>query len=204
MIRRLRGTVVERSTTALVVDVGGVGYGVSVTSRHYAALDAPIELVVYTQVRDDAIQLYGFPSAPERELFELLLVVPGIGPAKAMAILEADPRELVALVLKKDAVRLAKLPGIGKKTAERLVLDLADKVAAIGLDVGAAATTPSRRPAPASTTREDLLSALQNLGFRPAQAEAAVDKVMERAPDGAAVDVLLREALQVLTQRAAP
>lgn len=196
MIRRLRGTVIERALTAAVVDVHGVGYGLTVLARSAEMVPgAEVDLHVYTHVRDDAIQLFGFQGALDLQLFELLITVPTVGPVKAMAILETRPEDFVAQVRLKDLPRLAKLPGVGKKTAERIVVDLFDKLAQIEI-------SPSRRPAlRAVGPREDLVSALINLGFRPGQAEEAADRAIERGGEKADLQQLLKEALTQLAPR---
>jgi Holliday junction DNA helicase RuvA len=196
VIRRLRGTVIERALTAAVVDVHGVGYGLTVLARSAEMVPgAEVDLHVYTHVRDDAIQLFGFQGALDLQLFELLITVPTVGPVKAMAILETRPEDFVAQVRLKDLPRLAKLPGVGKKTAERIVVDLFDKLAQIEI-------SPSRRPAlRAVGPREDLVSALINLGFRPGQAEEAADRAIERGGEKADLQQLLKEALTQLAPR---
>lgn len=200
MIRRLRGTAIDRSASALVVDVQGVGYLVSVPRRASYALGAPVDIHVHTHVRDDAIQLFGFADDAERELFDLLISVPGIGPVKALGILETPPAELVEHVKRKDHVRLSKLPGVGKKTAERLVLDLHDKVILLSFPGAPGEGTPSTRPG-RNKLYDDLVSALVNLGFRPQQAEAAATRAIDASPEGATLELLLRETLGQLTQR---
>jgi len=200
VIRRLRGTAIDRSASAVVIDVQGVGYLVSVPRRASYALGEPVDIHVHTHVRDDAIQLFGFPDDAERELFDLLISVPGIGPVKALGILETAPSELVEHVKRKDHVRLSKLPGVGKKTAERLVLDLHDKVILLNFPGAAGEGTPSTRPG-RNKTYDDLVSALVNLGFRPQQAEAAATRAIDGSPEGTTLEVLLRETLGQLTQR---
>lgn len=202
MIGRLRGEVIERTAASIVVDVQGVGYVVTVPRRGAFPVGARVDVHVHTHVREDALDLFGFTSALDREVFHLLIGVPGIGPVKAMGILETPPEDLVSLVRGKDIARLSKLPGVGKKTAERLVLDLHEKMVALAAADASIVSTPSRPPMRASQ-RDDLASALLNLGFKPALAEAAADKALERAPE-APFDTLLRDALQQLTSRGEP
>lgn len=199
MIGRLRGEVIERTATSVVVDVHGVGYVVSVAQRGAFPLGSPVDLYVHTHVREDAIHLFGFSTALDREVFDLLLGVPGIGPVKAMGILETPPEEIVGLVHRKDLARLGKLPGVGKKTSERLVLDLHEKMSALALVVPELVSSPSTPPTQLSR-REDLTSALVNLGFKPNQADAVAAKALDRAPE-ASFDALLRDALSQLTSR---
>lgn len=187
---------IDRTATQLVVDVHGVGYVVTVTPQTPFRLGESVDLYIHTQVRDDAISLYGFSDPVEKELFNLLLGVPNIGPAKAMGILKTPAVTFIELVLKREPGKLAKLPGVGKKTAERILVDLGDKMSGVGgtgaAVVGGAAGGTVARPAGALG---DLVSALVNLGFREdtatAHAEAAVDKLGEDA----GLEMLLREAL---------
>jgi len=196
MIGRLRGEVIDRTATQLVVDVHGVGYLVRVTSQSTFRLGESVDLYVYTQVRDDAINLYGFASPVERELFDLLIGVPNIGPVKAMSILETPAITFIELVLKREPGKLAKLPGVGKKTAERILVDLSDKLsgvkgapAAAGSVAGLAST-----PRPAGVAG-DLVSALVNLGFREDVATATAGAAIEALGEDAGLEALLRKAL---------
>jgi len=198
MIGRLRGEIIERSATHLVVDVQGVGYLVTVAKRGAFPVGDKIDLHVHTHVREDAIHLFGFTSALDREVFDLLITVPGIGPVKAMGILETSPEEVVTHVRSKDLARLSKLPGVGKKTAERLVLDLHEKMTALA--VASAAIPTGSTPPTRVALREDLVSGLVNLGFKPNMADNAAAKALERAPQGS-FDALLRDALAQLSGR---
>ena len=132
MIGRLRGEVIERAATTLVVDVHGVGYVVTVTPQSPFRVGEQVDLHVHTQVREDAISLYGFADPLEREVFDLLIGVPNIGPAKAMGILQTPAASIIQMVAQREPGKLAKLPGVGKKTAERLLVDLVDKMASLG------------------------------------------------------------------------
>ncbi|MBI2377758.1 MAG: Holliday junction branch migration protein RuvA [Deltaproteobacteria bacterium] len=191
MIRRLRGKVVERSVGEIVIDVGGVGYLVSVPKSAHYELGAELTLSIYTHVREDTLALFGFSDATGLTLFEYLITVPTIGPVKAMGILETPPQEFISLVRAKDARRLAQLPGVGKKTAERIVIDLYDKLEAIA--------GPSNRPVVLATGGSslmfDLVSALTNLGFRPQVAEESAKKAIEKLGKTAKLEELLKEAL---------
>jgi holliday junction DNA helicase RuvA len=129
MISRLRGTVAARTSAGLVIDVGGVGYLVAATPRVSSRLGEETTVETYLHVREDALQLYGFATAEERELFELLLGVSGIGPKVALAIVSGSPpAELRRAVVREDFARFEAIPGIGRKTAQRVVLELKDKV----------------------------------------------------------------------------
>ena len=197
MIGWLRGRVVaEEPTGALLVDVGGVGYEVSAplgAAGRARVTAGEIELFVHTHVREDALDLFGFPSELERRVFRVLLGIPNVGPKTALGVLSAiSVSELGAAVRAGDVARLSKVPGIGKKTAERLVLELKDKLATVGVE-GAGSVTR----APESDAKQRLLSALTNMGYRAGEAERAVDGLgskVEEEPIGE----LLKEALALL------
>lgn len=179
MIAFLRGTLLERHPTQVVVDVGGVGYEVNIPVSTFSTLSDPpatVSLRVYTHVREDAIQLFGFATAEERAVFEKLISVAGVGPKLAITILSGlAATDLAQAIRGGQTERLTRIPGIGKKTAERLVLELKDKLDA--LIPGAALR--SAEPAVAATLDEleqDVVSALVNLGAGKAQAEAAIRK----------------------------
>jgi len=179
MIGLLRGRIADKQPNTLLVDVQGVGYEVHVPlSTFYDAGDtgAEITLRIYTHVREDALQLYGFLTELERQLFEKLIGISGIGPKLAIAVLSGmDPRELMTSVQRGDVARLTGIPGVGKKTSERIVLELRDRLAQ--LPGGAPAdSAPSNG---ADRVRGDLLSALQNLGYHRPQAEKAIDATLQ-------------------------
>ena len=179
MIGLLRGRIADKQPNTLIVDVQGVGYEVHVPlSTFYDAGDigGEITLRIYTHVREDALQLYGFLTELERRLFEKLIGISGIGPKLAIAVLSGmDPRELMTSVQRGDVARLTGIPGVGKKTSERIVLELRDRLAQ--LPGGAPAdSAPSNG---ADRVRSDLLSALQNLGYHRPQAEKAIDATLQ-------------------------
>ena len=179
MIGLLRGRIADKQPNTLIVDVQGVGYQVHVPlSTFYDAGDtgADITLRIYTHVREDALQLYGFLTELERQLFEKLIGISGIGPKLAIAVLSGmEPRELMTSVQRGDVARLTGIPGVGKKTSERIVLELRDRLAQ--LPGGAPAdSAPSNG---ADRVRSDLLSALQNLGYHRPQAEKAIDATLQ-------------------------
>jgi len=198
LIAFLRGRVVEKLPNRVVVDVQGVGYDVHVPlSTFYEVGEAGDEVAfrVYTHVREDALQLYGFLTDLEKQLFERLIGVSGIGPKLAVVVLSGmDPRDLLGAVQRADVVKLTGIPGIGKKTAERIVLELKDRLMQL------AAPAPSEAPAAGSAAdrqRADLLSALQNLGYHRPQAEKAVEAASAAAPD-ASFEQALKAALKEL------
>jgi Holliday junction DNA helicase RuvA len=185
--------VAEEPTGALLVDVGGVGYEVNaplgaIGRAH--SVNGELELFVHTHVREDALDLFGFPTELDRRVFRLLLGIPNVGPKTALGVLSAlSVSELSRAVGSSDHARLSKVPGIGKKTAERLVLELKDKLPSVGADEAA---TPARLPA--SDAKQRLMSALTNMGYRAGEAERAVDSLgskVEEAPIGE----LLKDAL---------
>jgi Holliday junction DNA helicase RuvA len=177
MIGTLRGTLRRKDTTALIVDVGGVGYKVVVPLATYYDLPAAgeqVDLRIHTHVRDVAIELYGFGSGAEQMLFEALISVSGIGPKLAVTVLsgmEVDP--LVRAIANADIARLTSIPGVGKKTAERVALELKDRALKI---------TPTETLGPAGV-REDVVSALLNLGYKRRDAEAALAQVGDDADE---------------------
>ncbi len=194
MIARLRGTVLEKAPTRVVLDVGGVGYEVHVPLSSFGGVGEPgsaLTLHVHTHVRDDAILLFGFATALEQSLFERLITVSGIGPRVALGVLSGlPPSELVEAIAGADMARLTSIPGVGRKTAERIVLELKDRIAAF------TATVPA---AGAGGPREDLVSALVNLGYHRAAAEKAVNQALANVPDGG-FEGALRHALRSLTR----
>lgn len=211
MIARLSGTLVAKSLDGAVVEAGGVGYDVRLPLSAYPRLPEVGERVVlhiHTHVREDAIQLYGFPGAEDKAVFELLIGVSGVGPKLAMTLLSGlSSSDLVAAIASGHADRLRAVPGIGKKTAERLVVELKDKVQK--LSHGLAAGGPDGRSAPARDAEPagaaagdieaDLLSALVNLGYTRVSAEKAIARVRRRGGEEASLADLLRETLKVLS-----
>jgi Holliday junction DNA helicase RuvA len=197
MIARLRGTLVDKSPSRIVVDVGGVGYDVQIPLSTFYPLGDPgsdVVLRVHTHVREDALALYGFATLLEHDLFERLISINGVGPKLALAVLSGiEPTELIRAVRAQDVARLTKIPGVGKKTAERIGLEMKDR-----LPVAAATVEPEQTaPAADDQLRSDVLSALLNLGYQPAAAEKALGRVTTGAPD-ATFEQSLRAALKAL------
>ena len=200
MIAFLRGRVIEKQPNRVIVDVQGVGYEVHVPlSTYYEIGDAGADVVLraYTHVREDALQLYGFVTDLERQLFERLIAISGIGPKLAIAVLSGmDARDLIDAVRRGDVGRLTRIPGIGKKTAERIVLELKDRIAQLAVPVtdgGAGATSSADR------LRADLLSALQNLGYHRPLADKVVDGVLAREGEPSfeqALKIALRDLMR--------
>jgi Holliday junction DNA helicase RuvA len=198
MIGWLRGRVLDKAPNHVTIDVQGVGYDVHVPLSTYydvGDLGAEVVLRIHTHVREDALQLFGFLTALEQEVFERLLATSGIGPKLAVAVLSGiEPGELVAAVQHGDAARLTRVPGVGRKTAERIVLELKDRLGE--LSTPADSRTPE---ASAERLRDDLVSALQNLGYHRPPAEKAVDGVLAAGKDDG-FEQALRKALRSLTR----
>ena len=194
MIARLSGTVLEKHPNRVVVDVGGVGYDVQVPLSTFYGLGEPgtgVTLRVHTHVREEVIALYGFASPLEQELFERLISISGIGPKLALSVLSGiDPGELVRAIRTQDVARLTRIPGVGKKTAERIGLELKDR-----MPQAAAHGAQPESMEPGSGLRDDLLSALANLGYQRAAAEKAVDAVLKKTPD-TSFEQALRDVLR--------
>ncbi len=197
MIASLHGTVLERSEDEAIIEVAGVGYRVAFSVLTLARLPAagePVRVRVRTVVREDALELFGFLSPVEESMFTLLTSVSHVGPRLAMTVLSGlEVDELVVALERGEVARLTRIHGVGRKTAERLVLELKDKVKV--LPRGPSATAP--RPLAEEGARADLVSALANLGYRPAQAEAAAEAALEKM-GAAELEALLREALRSL------
>ena len=195
MIARLKGTLVEKSPSRLILDVGGVGYDVLVPLSTFYGLGDPgssVVLRVHTHVREDVIALYGFASALEQDLFERLISISGIGPKLALAVLSGiDPSDLVRAIRAQDVARLTRIPGVGKKTAERIGLELKDRLPLAPAPVEAAAAGTASDDA----LRDDLLSALANLGYQRAAVEKVVTAVLRKSPD-ASFEQALRDVLR--------
>jgi Holliday junction DNA helicase RuvA len=197
MIGQLRGRLAEKRPNQVLVDVGGVGYMVLVPLSTFAALGelhTEVTLLIHTHVREDALSLYGFVSSREKHLFELLLSASGVGPSLALKILSGmSVDELVPAIRGSDLARLTKIPGVGRKTAERMVVELKDKLEAVVVE--------AERPAASSPAgvEADVVSALVNLGYEARVAEKAVEEARQESGT-ASFEKLLRAALQALSQ----
>lgn len=198
MIARVAGRLLEKHPSRAIVDVGGVGYDVQIPLSTFYNLGEPgtdVALRVHTHVREDALALFGFATPLELQLFERLIGISGVGPKLALAVLSGiEPPDLVRAVRAQDVARLTKIPGIGRKTAERISLELRDKLPA-SLAAGDAAS-----PAAAGDAlRDDLISALLNLGYQAPAAQKAVGDVMKDGAD--ALEPALKKALKALAKR---
>ena len=195
MIGYLEGTLRQLDATRALVIAGGVGYEVHISLSTYYRLEGTREvaLEIYTHVREDALSLYGFASAEEKTAFEKLISISGIGPTLAQKILSGiDPHDLADAIAREDARKLSSIPGVGKKTAERICLELRDKLVV------------APQAAPAAPTRlsvdDDVQSALVNLGYRPRDGEVAVQKARGELGAEAEFSAVLKRALRHLTK----
>jgi Holliday junction DNA helicase RuvA len=197
MIAHLRGVLLAKHPNQAIVEAHGVGYDVVISVPTFSELPATggeVSLHIHTHVREDALSLYGFLRLAEKTLFEKLITVSGIGPKLAITILSGMPAdEMVGAIRGGDVARLTRIPGIGKKTAERMILELRDKLPVPGreAEVSIAAASP---------VEEDVLSALGNLGYQRAAAEKALAVANRNAKAGAGFEALFREALAVLSK----
>jgi holliday junction DNA helicase RuvA len=191
VIAWLRGKLVEKEPARVVIDVHGVGYEVFIPTTTFTAMPgagSDVALDIHTHVREDALSLYGFSSRQERRVFERLISISGIGPRLAVTILSGGSVEgLVGAIRRGDLARLTSIPGVGKKTAERIVVELKDKLQ----DLSEEAAKP--------VVETDVLSALENLGYSRPMAEAAVRRAINGDQD-AGFEVLFKRALQILTK----
>jgi holliday junction DNA helicase RuvA len=199
VIAHLRGRIFEKHPNRLVLDINGVGYDVFVPLSTFYNLGEPgseTALRIHTHVREDALVLYGFATLLEQELFERLIGVSGIGPKVALAVLSGiEPVELIRAIERGDLARLTAIPGVGKKTSERLVLELKDRLPRAHV----AAVTAGVAPSEPSTVRDDVLSALVNLGYHRPLAEKAVESAIKAQPDGG-FERTLKQALRELAR----
>ena len=206
MIAHLSGTLLSKQATTAIVDVGGVGYELAIPLSTFYELGntgSPVQLRVYTHVSQDAIRLYGFKTARERELFLQLISVNGVGPGLAIKLLSGmNADEMIASIRTNNLVRLVAIPGVGRKTAERLVVDLRDKIAALSspaLEEEFAAKAAAGSPASPDAMRDDAISALANLGYQRAAAEKAVKNAIDEGGE-LSVEVILRRSLRSLAK----
>ena len=201
MIGRLTGNVLERRPDRVLLDVGGVGYAIQIPLSTFYALSedgaATATLHIHTHVREDALQLFGFADREERAAFELLIGISGVGPRLALAILSGiGADELRGAVARQDRPRLQQIPGVGKKTAERVLLELRDKIdGARKRGSGAADPPASWQSEPSTGVRDDAVSALVNLGYSRDVARKAVESALEGMEEDVAIERLIREAL---------
>lgn len=196
MIAHLKGTILEKHPNQVVVDVGGVGYDVTIPVSAYSSLPekgSVVQLFIHTHVREDLLALYGFISARDKVLFEKLITVSGIGPKLAITALSGLSSEDLATAIRSGSLeQLVRIPGVGKKTAERMVLELRDK-----LDLLGTVAHTSQPRSSFNATEEDVISALMNFGASRAAAEAAIAKARSSSESNA-FDDLFRRALKLV------
>jgi Holliday junction DNA helicase RuvA len=199
VIAHLRGRILDKHPNRLIVDVNGIGYDVFVPlSTFYGLGDAgsDVALRIHTHVREDALALYGFATALEQDLFERLIATSGIGPKLALAVLSGiEPIELMRAIERGDVARLTSIPGVGKKTSERIVLELKDRLPRMAPPAAAGDAALAAPP----TVSEDVLSALVNLGYHRPLAEKAVATAIKALPDGG-FERTLKQALRELAK----
>jgi Holliday junction DNA helicase RuvA len=199
MIARLDGILLQKSVAQCVVDIHGIGYRVVVPlSTFYELPDAGCRVVlqIHTHVREDAVSLYGFHTDEEREVFKLMISVGGIGPKLAVNILSGiTAGDWIRAIVSEDLKRLTGIPGVGRKTAERMILELKDKAGHLGHEVPPAGDVVLRT---AEQTKEDALSALVNLGYKGSSVRDAVELAMKAASEPISLDDLLKKALRFL------
>ena len=197
----------SKQPTSAIVDVGGVGYEVVIPISTFYELGengSPVQLRIYTHVREDALQLFGFKTARERELFLQLISVNGVGPSLAIKLLSGmNADEMIASIRTNNLVRLVAIPGVGRKTAERLVVDLRDKIAALSSpaleEEFAAQAAAAGSPSSPDAMRDDAISALVNLGYQKAAAEKAVKTAADEGGE-MSVELILRRSLRRLAR----
>ncbi len=206
MIAFLSGTVLSKQATTAIIEVGGVGYEVAIplsTFYELGDVGTAAQLRIYTHVREDTLQLYGFKTARERQLFLHLISVNGVGPGLAIKLLSGmNADELVASIRTNNLARLVSVPGVGRKTAERLVVDLRDKIAALStpaMEQEFAAKGPAGARMPEDAMRDDAISALANLGYQKSAAEKAVKTAIDEGGD-LSVELVLRRSLRSLAK----
>jgi len=199
MIARLSGILIQKSVTQCVVDVHGAGYRVIVPlSTFYELPEAgqPVVLHVHTHVREDAITLFGFHTEEERAVFQLMISVSGIGPKLAVNVLSGiSAEEWIRAVSVEDLKRLTGIPGVGRKTAERMILELKDKAVNLGSEAMSAGTAAVRTD---DQAKEDALSALVNLGYKGSAAKDTVERIVKEASEHLSLDQLLKKALRTM------
>jgi Holliday junction DNA helicase RuvA len=201
MIAHLRGKLLSKKASHVVIEAGGVGYGVSIpvsTFYDLGDIGSDTALHIYTHIREDALALFGFRTEQEKSLFEKLIGVSGVGPKLAITILSGlETAELIPAIQRGNVERLVHIPGVGRKTAERLILELKDKLANLVLETAASATSPA---AAAGGVEDDALSALINLGYARPAAENALREARAESPDGD-FERLLRGSLRQLARK---
>jgi len=200
VIAHLRGRLLDKQPHRIIVEAGGVGYDVAVplsTFYELGEIGGEVTLRIHTHVREDALSLFGFITRVEQALFERLISVSGIGPKLALSVLSGiEPPDLIRAIGRSDLARLTAIPGVGKKTGERIILELKDR---LPKDLPAVPGAPADSDSGAPSVRDDLLSALINLGYHRPLAEKAVESAVKALPDGG-FERTLKQALRELAK----
>ena len=203
LIAQLTGKLAHKQPNSIIIDVGGVGYEVTVPLSTFYDLGEPgsdVSLRIHTNVREDAIQLFGFRTTREKELFLRLTSVTGIGPKLAITMLSGmAANELIAAIRNNDLARLTGIPGVGRKTAERVVVELREKLAKMTFEVGEMDATPRAAGAGVEAVRDDTVAALLALGYPKAVAEKAVERALSEEGDGS-IEAVLKRALRRMSR----
>ena len=198
MIAHLTGKLTHKSPVAIIIDVNGVGYQVFVPlSTFYALpeLESKISLGIHTHMREEALKLFGFYTIDEKRIFEKLITINKVGPKLALTILSGmPPADILSTIDSNDIVKLSTIPGIGRKTAERLILEMRDKLDGLSLDFVA-----KKGPGPEKGLFDDALSALVNLGYKKSQAEQTLKKVYAEKVGDASIENLIKDSLNLLS-----
>ena len=198
MIAHLKGKLTHKSPVAIIIDVNGVGYQVFVPlSTFYALpeLESEISLGIHTHMREEALKLFGFYTIDEKIIFEKLITINKVGPKLALTILSGmPPADILSTINSNDIVKLSTIPGIGRKTAERLILEMRDKLDGLSLDFVA-----TKNPGPEKGLFDDALSALVNLGYKKSQAELALKKVYAKSAEDNSIENLIKDSLNLLS-----
>lgn len=196
MIAQIRGHLIQKNPGFVILENNGIGYQIHISLTTFYDLpesEADVRIFTHTHVREDLLQLFGFSTLLEKDLFQILISVSGIGPKLALNILSGiSPPDLLHSLSSGDLARLISVPGIGRKTAERMLLELKEKVLKMALRT----ISPPQAPRPENAMAEDILSALVNLGYKKSQAEKAVERVLQEKP--ATLEEALKESLRVL------
>ena len=198
MIAHLTGKLTHKSPVAIIIDVNGVGYQVFVPlSTFYALpeLESKISLGIHTHMREEALKLFGFYTIDEKKIFEKLITISKVGPKLALTILSGmPPADILSTIDSNDIVKLSTIPGIGRKTAERLILEMRDKLDGLSLDF-----VVTKDPGPEKELFDDALSALVNLGYKKSQAELTLKKVYAESAEDNSIENLIKDSLNLLS-----
>lgn len=202
MIALITGGLIEKFPNSVIIDVQGIGYQVHIplsTFYHLPEIGKSVTLKIYTHIREDALQLFGFLEAQEKKVFLLVLGISGVGPKLALNILSGLPLpDFIQAVMNRDVAKLASIPGVGKKTAERLALELKDRIGGIELDSGK--TVVDSEAIQISPMADDAVSALINLGYKSSQARDAIRKIVADKSDPDSIETLITDALRLLSK----